>query len=63
MEDLTIAGRARIVGEERPGQPLDELVEQEGLRPVEEQERRDAPPRRVAEEGGDLQLRTLRRRS
>jgi hypothetical protein len=63
VEDLAIAGRGRIVGEQRPRQALDELVQEERLRPVEEEERRDTPPRRVAEEGGDFQLRTLRRRS
>jgi hypothetical protein len=63
VEDLAIARRGRIVGEDGPGQAFDQLVEQEKLRPVQEEERRDTPPRRVAEEGGDLQLRTLRRPS
>ena len=52
-----------IVGQERPGQALHDVVDEEGLGPVEEKERWDTPGRGVAEEGGDLQLRTLRRRS
>jgi hypothetical protein len=64
VENFAIAGRGgRIVGEDGAGQALDQLVEQKGLGPVQEEERRDTPSRRVAEEGGDLQLRTLRRRS
>jgi hypothetical protein len=64
VENFAIAGRrGGIVAENGAGQALDQLVEEERLRPVQEEERRDTAPRRVAEEGGDLQLRTLRRRS
>ena len=63
VEDLAIPAGGLVVGQERPGQALDDLVDEEGLGPVEEEERWDAPGRGVAEEGGDLQLRTLRRRS
>jgi hypothetical protein len=63
VEDLAVPGGGRLVREQRPAQARDELVDQERLRPVEEEERRDTSGRGVAEEGGDLQLRTLRRRS
>jgi hypothetical protein len=63
VENLAIHAGGLIVGQDRPGQALQDVVDEEGLRPVEEKERWDAPGRGVAEEGGDLQLRTLRRRS
>jgi hypothetical protein len=63
VEDLAIPAGGLIVGQERPGQARHHVVDEEGLGSVEEEERWDTPGRGVAEEGGDLQLRTLRRRS
>jgi hypothetical protein len=63
MKDLAITVGGFLVGKEGSGQALEGVVDEERLGPVQQEERRDAPGRGVAEEGGDLQLRTLRRRS
>ena len=63
VEDLAVPVAGLLVRQERPGHALEEVVDEERLRPVQQEERRDAPGRGFAEEGGDLQLRTLRRRS
>ena len=47
--------RGLLIGQEGPGHALEEVVDEERLRPVQQEERRDAPGRGVAEEGGDLQ--------
>ena len=63
MEDLAVPVGGLVVGQQRLGQTRDDLVEEEGLGPVEEEKRGDTSGRGVAEESADLQLRTLRRRS
>ena len=63
VEDLAIQAGGLVVGQERPGQALDHVVDEEGLGAVEEEQRGDTSGRGVAEEGADLQLRILRRRS
>jgi len=63
VEDLAVPAGGLIVRQEGPRQTLDEVVDEERLRSVQQEERGDTPGRGVAEEGGDLQLRTLRRRS
>jgi hypothetical protein len=63
VEDLPVPVGGLVVGQERLGQPRDEVVDEEGLGSVEEEKRGDTSGRGVAEESADLQLRTLRRRS
>ena len=63
VEDLAVPAGGLLVGQEGPGQAVHDVVDEERLGPVDEQQRWDTPGRGVAEEGGDLQVRTLRRRS
>src|SRR5262249_9545994 len=63
VQQLAVPAGGRIVAKERPGQVLHHLLDEEHLWTVQEEERWDTPGRGVAEEGGDLQLRILRRRS
>jgi hypothetical protein len=63
VEDLAVPGGSLVVRQERPGQALDDVVDEERLRAMQEQKRGDTARCGVAEEGGDLQLRTLRMRS
>jgi hypothetical protein len=63
MKDLAVPARGLLVRQDGPGEPLDDVVDQEGLGTVQQEERGDAPGRGVAEERGDLQVRTPRRRS
>jgi hypothetical protein len=63
MEHLPVPAGGLLVREKRAGQTGEDVVDEEGFRPVQQQKRGDASGRGVAKESGDLQLRTLRRRS
>jgi len=63
VEDLAIQAGGLVVGQDRSGQALHHVVDEEGLGAVEKEKRGDTSGRGVAEEGADLQLRILRRRS
>jgi hypothetical protein len=63
MEDLAVPAGGFRLGEERLAQAIDDLLDEQWLRSVEQEKRRDTPGRGVAQDSSDLQLRILRRRS